>query len=244
MFRFIFNFIGISLVVLTNTLANTLPINGQTTGEISNKINVLFTPAGYVFSIWGLIYVLLFLWVFRQFPKSRRNLPVYQNTSSLFLLSCLLNITWIFLWHYEYFFFTVLVMLGLLFTLIGLYTKLKQIDYSFVDLLPFSVYLGWISVATIANISYYLVWIEWDGFGISYSAWTVIMIIVATVLAVIFLIKEKDLVYVLVFIWALIGIGVRNQNGSFTISVFAYSFAGFLLLIISVWSIRKLNKSP
>lgn len=91
MAKFLMNLFAFLLVVVVNGLANSLPLNGQTTREISNRLNVLFTPAGYVFTIWGLIYILLGIWLIRQLPRKRRDLPVYQTTSHLFVLSCLLN---------------------------------------------------------------------------------------------------------------------------------------------------------
>jgi len=232
--KFLLNLIAYLIVVTVNGLANALPLNGQTTGEISNRLNVLFTPAGYVFSIWGLIYLLLGIWVIRQFPKSRRDLPVYQETSGLFVLSSILNSLWIFLWHYEFFGLSVIVMLLLLLTLIRLYTKAKAADASFFDLLPFSVYLGWISVATIANISYYLTYIDWDGFGLSDSLWTFLLLIIATILALTFLKKEQDWVYPLVFVWAFIGIGVKNQNGDVPLVVYSSYFLAALIFIVTI----------
>ncbi|TGB01386.1 TspO/MBR family protein [Halobacillus salinus] len=224
------------IIVLTvNALANILPLNGQTTGEISNKINVLFTPAAYVFSIWGLIYLLLGIWIVRQIPKSRRNKMVYRNTRTLFVISCLLNSLWIFMWHYEFFAVSVLVMLGLLGTLIRLYVQLKEWDASFFDRLPFSVYLGWISVATIANISYFLTYIEWNGWGISASVWTMLLIGVATVLALIVLFNEHDRIYPLVFIWAFIGIGVRNADqGVAAVVAVAYVAAALITVFVII----------
>ncbi|ARI78731.1 TspO/MBR family protein [Halobacillus mangrovi] len=238
--KFIMNLIAYLLVITVNGLANVLPLNGQTTGEISNKLNVLFTPAGYVFSIWGLIYILLGVWVIRQFPASRRNLPVYQTTSGLFVLSSILNTLWIFMWHYEFFGLSVIVMLLLLITLIRLYVKLKAANASFFDILPFSVYLGWISVATIANISYYLTYIGWDGFGISASIWTFLLLIVATFLALIFMNTQKDWVYPLVFVWAFIGIGVKNQDADVPLVVYsAYILAAILLVITVIFAFKQ-----
>ena len=237
--KFLLNLIAYILVITVNGLANALPLNGQTTGEISNRLNVLFTPAGYVFSIWGLIYLLLGIWVIRQFPKDRRYLPIYQETSGLFVLSCILNSLWIFMWHYEFFGLSVIVMLLLLITLIRLYTKLKAVDASFFDLLPFSVYLGWISVATIANISYYLTYIDWDGFGISDAVWTFLLLIIATILALYFLKSEQDWIYPLVFVWAFIGIGVKNQNGDVPLVVYSsYTLAALILIVTLLYAFR------
>lgn len=238
--KFIINLIAYLLVITVNGLANALPFNGQTTGEISNRLNVLFTPAGYVFSIWGLIYILLGVWIIRQFPARRRNLPVYQTTSSLFVLSSILNSLWIFMWHYEFFGLSVIVMLILLITLVRLYVKLKSADVSFFDILPFSVYLGWISVATIANISYYLTYIGWDGFGISDLIWTFLLLAVATLLALAFMNIQKDWVYPLVFVWAFIGIGVKNQDVGVPLVVYSsYILAAILLIIMVIFAIKQ-----
>ncbi|MBS8266519.1 tryptophan-rich sensory protein [Mesobacillus boroniphilus] len=228
--RFIVNLLATILVVLVNALANILPINGQTTGEISDKLNVLFTPAGYVFGIWGLIYFLLFIWTIRQFPSSRRNLPVYKKATPFYLLSSALNIAWILLWHYEFFLLTVCVMIGLLLTLIKLYHVIKNENTSFWDLFPFSVYLGWISVATIANISYYLKHIGWNGFGFSDVAWAIIMLVIATLLALYFTFKNKDRIYPLVFIWAIIGIGLKNAASLPSVSTTSYVLSAIILI--------------
>ncbi|MGP4074942.1 TspO/MBR family protein [Halobacillus sp. K22] len=240
--KFIMNLLAYLLVVIVNGLANALPLNGQTTGEISNRLNVLFTPAGYVFSIWGVIYILLGIWVLRQFPSSRRELPIYQAVSSLFVLSCILNSLWIFMWHYNFFGLSVIVMLLLLLTLIRLYVKAKAVDASFLDRLPFSVYLGWISVATIANISYFLTYIEWNGFGISASIWTFILLIVATLLAFYILITKNDWVYPLVFVWAFVGIGIRNQDADVPLVVYSSYILASLILLVTVFYAFKQRK--
>ncbi|WP_078382152.1 TspO/MBR family protein [Sutcliffiella halmapala] len=219
------------LVITVNILANALPLNGQTTGEISNKLNVLFTPAGYVFSIWSVIYLLIGIWIVRQFPKERRNLPIYKSTNVLFILSCVLNSAWIVLWHYEFFVTTVVIMVSLLLTLITLYRRIKTSDPGFFDRLPFSIYLGWISVATIANVSYVLVHLQWIGFGLTDVTWTIIMLIIATILAIRFNIVNRDRVYPFVFVWAFIGIGVQNMGAYSTISYVAYSLAAVIFLI-------------
>ncbi|MGD6844807.1 tryptophan-rich sensory protein [Bacillus infantis] len=218
------------LVVGVNILANALPLNGQTTGEISDRLDVMFTPAGYVFSIWGLIYILLGIWVLREFPQDRRDLPLYENTSLLFILTCLLNSAWIFAWHYEFFLVSVLLLTGLLLTLIFLYVRLQAASPSFFDRLPFSVYLGWVSVAVVANFSYYLVYISWDGFGLPDAAWTIIMLCVASALAIVFRIKNSDRIYPLVFVWAFIGIAVRNWDEHAAVSYTALGLAAVILI--------------
>ncbi|CAM3880339.1 TspO/MBR family protein [Mesobacillus thioparans] len=237
--RFLLILLATIVVVVVNALANILPINGQNTGEISNRLDVLFTPAGYVFGIWGLIYFLLFIWTIRQFPASRRNLPVYQKSTPFYVLSSVLNTAWILLWHYEFFLLTVFVMIGLLLTLIRLYQLIKNEEHSFWDLLPFSVYLGWISVATIANISYYLKYIGWNGFGLTDVAWTLTMLVVATLLAIYFHYKNEDRIYPLVFIWAFIGIGVKNAAAHPLVSTTSYVLSAIILITILFGLFRK-----
>ncbi|GAA5416064.1 hypothetical protein Pryu01_01096 [Paraliobacillus ryukyuensis] len=233
---FFSNLVAILMVITVNALANILPINGQTTGEISDRLNVLFTPAGYVFSIWGLIYLLLVIWVLRQLPPQRRELDLYQDTYGLFWITSVLNVAWILLWHYNYFGFTVIVMLGLLLSLITLYRKVQARKQSPFDLLPLSIYLGWISVATITNIAYYLKYLEWDGFGLSDQVWTIILLGVAGILALWFRITQHDVFYPLVFIWATIGIAVKNYP---SYSVISYVAVGVVIVIVIGLFIRK-----
>ncbi|WP_100334171.1 TspO/MBR family protein [Bacillus alkalisoli] len=232
------NLTAFMLVIFVNFLANALPLNGQTTGEISNRLEVLITPASFAFSIWGLIYFLLGVWVLRQAPKRRRNHPLYNETSLYFIISCILNSAWVICWHYELFMTTVVIMVGLLVTLIVLYKKLMERNAGFWDKVPFSIYLGWISVATIVNISYYLVFIGWDGWGISAPTWTVIMLVVATILAIVFRVEHADWVYPLVFVWAFFAIGVKNMEAYASVAYVAYALAA-VIFIITILGRRK-----
>jgi benzodiazapine receptor len=235
--------LGYLAVVAVNALANILPINGQNTGDIANRIEVLFTPAGYVFSIWGLIYILLAMWLLRQFPKSRRTLPVYTKIGGLFLLTCVFNVGWILLWHYNWFLLSVPVMVGLLITLIVIYLRIRSVQpqAAWLDRLPFSVYLGWISVATIANISYVLVEYDWGAWGISPVNWTIILIAIATILGTIFRLREQDRAYALVFVWALFGIGVKQMGNHPEIVAFAWGCAA-IVLVFTVIPVKYLFK--
>ena len=235
---YVLNLIGYLLVVTINAAANIIPINGQQTGEVSNKLNVLFTPAGYVFSIWGLIYILLGIWVLRQWLPSRISAPVYEAVGLRFFISCLLNTAWIFCWHYNQFGVSVVVMILLLLSLIDIYLRIKSVSYRRIDLLPFSIYLGWISVATIANISYWLTYIEWNQWGLTAESWTIIMMTISCILAIIFLRRQQDVAYVLVFIWALIGIGVANLSQTGVVSLIAFAYALILSIIVSVFLFR------
>jgi hypothetical protein len=208
-----------TVVTLTvNALANALPLNGQTTGEVSDRFKVYFVPAGYVFSIWSLIYALLIaLTVYQALPAQREN-PALRRVGYLYALSCLANSAWIFLWHYELFPLTLLAMLALLGLLIAIYLNLgigrtpASSGERWLVRLPFSVYLGWITVATIANVSSLLYFLEWDGWGISPEAWTVIMLVAATAITAATLFTRRDVAYGLVIVWALAGIGVKHAG--------------------------------
>ncbi|MGD6801081.1 tryptophan-rich sensory protein [Rossellomorea aquimaris] len=232
MVRLLLNITAFILVISMNALAVTLPLNGQTTGEISNRLDVFFTPAGYVFSIWSVIYLLLGIWVIRQIPKKNRESEYYRKLTPYFIVTCLLNSAWIFMWHYNYFGLSVIVMLGLLITLILLYRKAEALSNGFLDMLPFSVYIGWISVATVANISYYLTYLEWGAFGLGEAFWAIFLLAFSVALAVYFRIKKRDWIYPLVFVWATIGIGVNNQSEHPTLSSLSYAVAVLIFLAV------------
>jgi benzodiazapine receptor len=229
------NIVALLAVIFVNFLANGLPINNQSTGEISAKYPVLFTPAGYVFSIWGLIYLLLIGFVIYQaLPGQAKNTTVL-NTSYFFLLSSIFNILWIFAWHFDFIGLSLIIMLALLFTLIAIYLRVntRSNNLSFADKLfvklPFSVYLGWISVATIANFSVFLYNINWNGWGIGDVTWTVIVILIGTILAIINILTRYDIAFTLVFVWAFVGIGVRH--GSDLLQITAVALLGSAMII-------------
>lgn len=235
-------------VLVVNTLANTLPINGQSTGEISDRFDILFVPAGYVFSIWGVIYLGLILFaVYQALPKSSGNATLAQ-LSPYFWLSCIGNIAWIFLWHYEFFFLTIVAMLLLLCSLVMVHITLRQRNGLGSGLLSkissgtFGIYLGWVSVATIANASQVLYFYDWSGWGISEPAWAVVMLVVATVLGAVMRLREEDMPFVLVLIWAFIGIALKQSDFPF-VSNTAWGVAAVLVLVLIIAPFLKMESS-
>jgi hypothetical protein len=199
-----------------NGLANALPINGLNTGQISDRFQVYFVPAGYVFSIWGVIYLgLIAFAIFQALPAQREN-PRLRSTGWWITLGGLANSAWIFLWHYEQFPLTLIAMLVLLGTLIVTYLRL-DIGRSAVSAaetwaarLPFSIYLGWITVATVANVTSLLDFLKWDGFGIAPETWMSIVLAAVLVIAVLMNITRHDVAYAAVILWALAGIAVKH----------------------------------
>ena len=177
--------IALIITIVVNVLSNTLPFNNLTAPEIADSFDVYFVPAGYVFSIWSVIYLGLIAYaVFQLLPAQREN-PRLGQTGWWFVLSCAANSAWLFLWHYGYFALSVIAMLTLLISLIIIYLRLgvgQQAVPSgerWLVQLPFSIYLGWVTVATIANVTAFLDSIDWNGFGLSPEIWTFIMLVVA-----------------------------------------------------------------
>lgn len=203
--------------IVLNSLANILPFNNLTTGEISDRFQVYFVPAGYVFSIWGLIYLLLIGFAVYQALPSQRTNPLLRRIGYLFVLSCVANVVWLFLWHYEQFVFTLIAMFALLLLLISIYLILgigrRRVGIAALFLLhvPFSVYLGWITVAAVANVTSVLDYVKWDGWGISPEVWAVIMLVIAAAIASLVSITRGDIAYVAVIVWAFVGIAVKHS---------------------------------
>jgi len=233
------NVLALVFSLVLNALAVTLPLNGVDTASISDRLDVLFTPAGYVFSIWSLIYLSLIVWTLRQFKRKYQDSPVYTETHGLFWVINLLNGVWLVTWHYFYFGISVIIMTLLLLALIVMYKKVQHRKTHGFDLLPFSLYLGWISVATIANVSYFLTDIGWDGFGVSAEIWTLGLLIVSLGLATWFRYSQSDVIYPLVFIWALIGVGIENQDRSSLVSSTAFIVVGIIFVMIFVARKKK-----
>jgi len=205
-----------------NALANILPFNGLTTGEVSDSFRNLFAPAPITFSIWGVIYLLLGIFVIYQMgwtAGGKRGVSrVTTDIGALFIVASSANMAWIYFWHYQELALTLLFMLVLLLSLIGIFLKLKDsrrertgLQSIAVDL-PFSIYLGWVSVATIANFAAFFVSIEWDAFGISPQLWTVAVMVVAVLLGLLALIRNRDYVYALVVVWAFAGIYLQHRD--------------------------------
>ncbi|MEF3691973.1 MAG: tryptophan-rich sensory protein [Candidatus Moraniibacteriota bacterium] len=205
------------LMVGVNFLANSLPINNRSTGEISDAYPNLFAPAGATFSIWGLIYLLLGGYVFYQFTKSAKSKDgLIRKVNIFFVITSAANIAWIFAWHYDFIGLSVLIMSILLVSLIKIADifrgeKLETSEKIFLSI-PFSVYFGWITVATIANITVFLVSIDWDGFGVADFTWTVVILLVGAMIGIARINKDKNIAYGLVLIWAYAGILLKHLS--------------------------------
>jgi len=218
----ILNLLGFLGTVVVNALANILPLNNIKTGELSDLYPNLFVPAGLTFAIWGLIYVLLAIFVIYQLiPSVRRDaqkVDFVQKIGLLFFISSIANIGWIFAWHYKIVPLSLVLMLILLGCLLAIYLRLNTGKSEatkaekYLVHLPFSVYLGWITIATIANVTALLVDVNWNTWGLGEQFWAVAVIIVGLAIALSVLLTRKDIYYSLVVDWALLGILIKRLS--------------------------------
>ncbi|MDH6370946.1 benzodiazapine receptor [Paenibacillus sp. PastF-3] len=238
-------------VIIVNVLSVTLPLGENSTGEISGKYHTYLTPAGYAFSIWSLIYLLLAGFIIYQFRSYTASRDSVRAIKFWFVLSCIFNMSWLFLWQYLYIELSLVAMVLMLITLIVIYRKTRLIanptpGENWLVKLPFSIYLGWISVATIVNVSVVLEKNHWEGWGLSGSTWAVIMLCVGTLLAVVVSYPYRDSIYPLVFVWAFIAIALEQKEAS-NVYLTGLIMAG-LLLLYSIWLVltprRRRYSSP
>jgi hypothetical protein len=237
--------IVILVTITINILADALPINGLNTGRISDTFHVYFVPAGYVFAIWGIIYIgLLAYAVFQALPSQKDN-PRLQATGWWVVLGGLANSMWIFLWHYEQFVGTLGAMLILLATLFITYlnlgtgkTKVSSAE-TWAVRVPFSIYLGWITVATVANISDVLDFLKWNQFGISDAVWMVVILGAVVAIGGLMNFLRRDVAYAAVLLWALAGIAAKfPQEGLVTIAIWV-AFGLVAATLVAAFLIKR-----
>jgi hypothetical protein len=249
----ILNVVGLIAVIATNILANTLPINNMTTGEVSAQYDNFFTPAGFTFSIWSVIYIGLIAFAIFQFFDDKKH-QEQSNTVVLalgttFFISCFANVSWIFAWHYQEFSLTILFMALLLLSLIDINRRLfkleatKDFSKSFKAMVwaPFGIYLGWICIATIANVAVYLTFKDWSGFGISELSWTIAMLVIGTLIGLWLLARTGLIPAAMAIMWGIIGIYFKQwqNNGSDTILITSLILIGLLAIGVARTFRRK-----
>lgn len=234
--RQVLNLTAILAAFGINVLANVAPVNGLSIGEISNTVfrNVLITPANYAFAIWGLIYLgLITLGVYQVLPAQRQN-PALRQMGYLLVLASLAQIVWVFFFQYRIFTLSLVAMLAILLPLMAIYVRLEiglrrasRAENWFVRI-PLSIYLAWISVATIVNVATTLYSLGWSGWSISPEVWTAIALITGAVIAATISIQRVDVAFVLVIVWAFVAIAVRQAS----IPVIAATAGGLAIALI------------
>ncbi len=247
----VFNVVALIATLVVNFLANALPFNDLSTEVISDSFEVFFVPAGYVFSIWGLIYLGLIGYAVYQALPAQRDNPRLARVDSIFWLSCLANGSWLFFWHYEIFALTLPTMLVILGSLIAIYLQLETgkaevpAAERWLVQAPFSLYMGWISVATIANTADLLWLYGWRGAPLSEATWAVIMLAAAVVLAGLMAFLRSDWIYAAVIVWATAGIAVQQAGTPLVAGVaWGAAAAAGLVLIASLITRRGSALAP
>ncbi len=259
-------------MITVNALANALPINGRDTGEISDSYPNLFAPAGLTFSIWGVIYFLLGAHVLYQLGLFRDSgqdgsvrgtdgrvrdaarVSLLERVGVLFSLSSLANLAWVLCWHYDFIGASAVLLVTMLVLLILITRTILAADLTRRELLfvrlPFSVYFGWITVATIANLTVWLVSIGWDGFGVAESTWAMVILAVGATIGTTVILRDRDIAYGLVLVWAYLGIWIKHTsaagfNGAYpAVEITALASIAVFLFAVATVALRRRVPSP
>jgi hypothetical protein len=233
------NLVFFVVMIIMNYLANALPINNKTTGALSDALPNLFVPAGLTFSIWGIIYLLLAAFCVIQFKSI--NHEVIEKINWLFAVSCLLNALWIVAWHYQKLSLSLLIMAGMLISLIFINLIIRELPFGIIKA-AFGVYLGWICIAAIANVTALLVRYDWNGFGISEQAWTIIMISIGTLIVSITLLRMQNPFIGVAVIWAFLGIYIKRHTDYRTIAIAAIAAMVVVTVVTVMAFFREQDK--
>jgi hypothetical protein len=256
------NIVGFILTIIVNTLSQTLPINNQTAAEIANRYPIFFLPANFTFSIWGVIYLgLLGFTIYQALPSQREN-PLLRRIGYWFFLTCVVNSAWLFAYHYNLYTLSMLPMLILLGSLIAIHLRLNigkervSTANHWLIHVPFSIYLGWIAVATIANASYVLyVDFGWQDVASGQLA-TFMMLAIGAALAGLMIFIRNTPAFAFVVIWAFMGIYARHIAApTFTtplpdnflslatgVSTFAAAASAVVAVLVVAWYFSKGRK--
>ncbi|MFX1361738.1 MAG: hypothetical protein ACFE8T_15515 [Promethearchaeota archaeon] len=248
----ILNLLTFIAVVVINYLAISLPLGYGSTQELSDAIPNLFVPAGLTFSIWGIIYILLGLFSVYQlrdiFKSDKIEMPYLEKVSYFFIISNVANFTWIILWHYQLVPLSLIAMLIILVSLLLIYirlnigkSKVSRIEKIAVHI-PFSVYLGWITVATIANVTAALVVSGVESYGLLAEILTIFVIAVAVIITYAMLIVRTDIAYSLVVLWASLGIFLKQLELNLVIAITALTAVVLISIGIVLIIVLKLKR--
>jgi benzodiazapine receptor len=244
------NIISLVFVLSLNALANILPINGYNTGQISAFYPNYFVPAGFTFGIWSIIYIMLIGFVICSIAAMGKKMDeqskkLIQQASPFFQLTSLMNGTWILLWHHLFLGASVIVMIAFLVLLIMLYLRISPLKKTVSPFMrfwtyhTFLVYLGWISVATIANTTALFVGLGWQGTPLEPQTWSVILILIALVLGIFFSGKLKEPAYGFVLSWAFFGIYGGQMEQARLVGIVAGLSLSILLALTFTVLIKK-----
>lgn len=239
--------LSLFVVLIVNFLANFLPIGGRTTGEVSDSYPSLFTPAGFTFSIWGVIYIFLIAYAIYQLHPRNKYRTTFDRINRHFVVNCTANTLWIVCWHYDFITLSLILMAVILTSLIGIYRhvlpgKLQGFrDHIFVKI-PFSLYLGWITVATLANISVEQTVIGMDNWIMTKTVWVFVELALAGAVGTVMVIRYRDPIFGSVVAWAAYGI-TDKQIDTPEVAGAAAAVMILVLVILIIEGIRSVFKS-
>ena len=226
-------------MLAVNGLSVLQPLNGRSQQQIARDFDVLFVPADYTFAVWGLIYVSLIAYVTYQLLPRQKDRSLHRYVGLWFVVNGIGNCAWIYFWHYGMYEWSVGAMLVVLESLVAIYARLKigrntpsRNDILFVHI-PFSLYLGWITVATVANVTAWLDFIQWDGFGLEPEIWAIAMVVIATLIAGLVAVRHRDLPYALVIVWGFVGLAVKQRDSLTLVLTIAIMSAVLLLAVFA-----------
>jgi hypothetical protein len=243
------NIVAFVATLVINYLSQTPLLNGVTTAEIANRFpDSLYFPANQAFSIWGLIYSFLLAYLINQAIPSQRNNPLLKRIGWLFVVTNVFNAAWVLAFQFSFFPLSVVFMLALLGTLLTIYVRLDiggapvSLRDKWLVHIPFSIYLGWITAATIANITYVLTDLGWDGFGLGNETWAVIMLVVTGLVGAFVVWTRRDIAYGLVIVWAVGWIAGRYNGTEFqlttTTALVVAAVIAVLVIVRFIMSLR------
>jgi hypothetical protein len=241
--------VAVIATIVVNVLANVLPFNGVTTGELAARFDVLFAPAGYAFAIWTLIYVGLAAYAIYQVQPSLRHDQRLRSLDLPFLLSSVANMGWLLLWHYQHYMATFVAMLVLVGSLITIYRRLDPERDSVTPARRwavhhvFSVYLGWVTIAAMANLGIVLDYIGWTGWGLGASTWFTLGVLTVLGIAGVMSWLRSDVVYLLTLMWGLVGIGVARAADPM-ISTLVWTATAVLGVMVALSAIQRSPDDP
>ena len=250
-FLVIINTITLAVVLFVNYASNAYLFNETTVAGVSHKYDTVFAPAGYAFIIWGIIFLLCICFIIYQWVLLKNDKKQYiYRTGLWFAISNIANALWVYCWVNEWLGLSVVLILILLLSLIILTLRLRlELDDEPVRTIffvwwPIAIYLGWIMVATIACIASWLVYIQWNGFGIADTIWCIIMIAAALLLYIILLQKRNLRESAFVGIWSFIAIAVRQWNVHNNIVVTAIAALVILTILVTMQVYKNRYYSP
>ncbi len=246
------NGLALLITIAINYVSNTGMLNGNTMKTVSDQYFNFFTPAGYAFSIWGLIYLGLIGFVCytgRSIFNGKDTEPLLLKIGWWFVVSCLANSLWVVVWLYEYTGLSVIIMGVLLLSLLKIIVNTRmELDYhptkTYIFVFwPFALYSGWVSVAIIANLAAWLTKINWTGWGISEVSWTIIIVLVAGLINI-YMIRTRNLrEFAVVGIWGLVAVAMSNQSTNSAITYTCYAVAFIVFIFIGISAMKNKQRS-